>query len=700
MDIESIHNPVAFLALQLGIIFFAVRICGKLARKIKIPQILGELIAGIIIGPFALGGIALPGFPQGVFPPALGSLGVSSELYIFASIASVVLLFASGLETNIGLFLRYSAAGGIIGIGGSIVSFILGDITGALLLNTSLTDPRALFLGILSTATSMGIIARVLSDQKKMDSPEGATILAATVFDDVLGIVAMAVVLGIVTVVGNEAHSADGLNTLAVLAIAGKAFGIWLGFTVLGVVFSNKVAAFLKFFKRPADFSILALALALILAGLFEKQGLALKIGAYIAGLSLSKTDIAPVIQERIRGIYDFFVPIFFVVMGMMVNFREFFSPPVLIFGTIYTVTAVISKILGCSLPSLLLGFNFRGALRIGMGMSPRGELVLIIASVGLAYGVLNEQLFAVVVFMTLFTTLAAAPLMGAAFRITGSGTRKPVRQDEMESIEWKFSSREIAELVIDTLLKDLHNEGFYIQKMNIDDGLSQARKGEIILFIKERDNIVIIETFESEMPFVKTAVYEVIVELHEAIHKLEESSDPNTLKKDLLKAGNEAKKDLLSYIDPEQTIIDLKGETKEEILNELIDLLSDRGKLKDRDAVLKDLLEREKIMNTGMEHGIALPHAKTDGVDDLIVAVGIKKEGVDFGSLDGEKSRIFIMMISPKKASVPYLEFLAAIGAVLNDKTTRKAVLEAPSSKIAAVLLRTGERRKIVRGD
>jgi Kef-type K+ transport system membrane component KefB/mannitol/fructose-specific phosphotransferase system IIA component (Ntr-type) len=559
-------------------------------------------------------------------------------------------------------------------------------------------DPRCLFLGILATTTSMGISARILSDQKKIDSPEGVTVLAATVFDDVLGVVALAVVLGIVTVIGEGATS-ENFDLAAAMIIAGKAFGIWLGFTFLGVVFSKKVAAFLKLFKSPADFSILALGLALILAGLFEKQGLALKIGAYIAGLSLSKTDIAPVIQERIRGIYDFFVPVFFVVMGMMVNFRDFFSPAILAFGAIYTVTVVLSKFIGCSGPALLLGFNIKGALRIGMGMIPRGELVLIIASVGLAAGIFNEQLFAVIVMMTLITILAAPPLMQAVFKMPGSGTRVPAREDNLISVKWEFSSKEIADLVIDNLLKDLGNEGFYIQVMNIDEGLSQARKDDITLYITEKENIVTIDTFESDMPFVKTAVYEVIVELHEAIHRLEESSIPLEMKKELLELEDEKSNhnELLAYIDPECISIDLKGGTKKEVITELVDMLAARGKLANRDMVLKDVLEREEVMNTGMDNGIALPHAKTDGVEDIAVAVGVKKEGIDFGSLDGEKSRLFILMISPKRATAPYLEFLAAVSTVLHEKTTREAVINAHSPELAAKLLRTGDLKRIL---
>jgi Kef-type K+ transport system membrane component KefB/mannitol/fructose-specific phosphotransferase system IIA component (Ntr-type) len=683
---ESITESMAALALQLGIIVFAVRFFGRLAKQLGIPQVLGELIAGVVIGPYALGGIRFPGFPGGIFPLGSGSLAVSGELYAFASIASIILLFASGLETDIGLFLRYSLAGGIIGIGGVVFSFVFGNLTGVLLIpGASFADPRCLFLGILSTATSVGITARILSDQKKMDSPEGVTILAAAVFDDVLGIIALAVVLGVVAVL-TSGHAV--LSAAGILAIAGKAFGIWLGFTALGLIFSRRIAGFLKLFRHSFDFSILALGIALILAGIFEKQGLAMIIGAYIAGLSLSKTDIAAVIQERIHGLYEFFVPLFFAVMGMMVNLKEIFSPFVLTVGAVYTAAAVLAKIIGCGVPALALGFNGRGAFRIGAGMVPRGEVALIIAGIGLASGILDNRLFGVVILMTLATTLVSPPLLSAALKIKGAGTRKPVKNDDSVTAVWQFISDEIADLVIDILLKDLKKEGFYIQMMNIDDGLSQARKDSISLSITEEERKVTIETARTDMPFVKTAMYEVIVGLADAMEKLKESSDPKAMKKDLLDSEGRASAGLLALINPAAVSIGLKGETKDEVLTEMVDILAARGKLLDRDLVLKDVFEREKTMSTGMQHGIALPHAKTDGVGDLVVAVGIKREGVDFESADGEKSKLFILVVSPRKISGPHIQFLAAIGAVLKDDATRKAVIDASSPEEAVRLL------------
>ncbi|HCC37308.1 MAG TPA: sodium:proton exchanger [Treponema sp.] len=684
----NITELMAELVLQIGIILFAVRLGGKAVKKIGIPPVLGELLAGVVIGPYALGSLALPGFPHGIFPLGTGSgMAVSTELYAFATVASIILLFASGLETDLGLFLRYSLAGGLIGIGGVVVSFVSGVLCGAILMRTSFMDPGCLFLGILSTATSVGITARILSDQKKMDSPEGVTILAAAVFDDVLGIIALAVILGIVGLL--TGNPGGGISAGAIAGIAGKALGIWLGFTALGLIFSRQLASFLKIFRHSFDFSVLALGVALLLAGFFEKHGLAMIIGAYIAGLSLSKTDIAAVIQERIRGLYEFFVPLFFAVMGMMVNVRELFSAQVLIFGAIYTLTAVAAKIIGCGGPALLLGFNGKGALRIGTGMVPRGEVALIIAGIGLASGALSSQLFSIIILMTLITTIAAPPLLNAALKIPGQGTRKPVKDDDGAQAVYEFGSGEIAGLVMDLLLKNLRAEGFYVQMMNIDDGISQARKDDIALSITEEEAGITIETSKRDMPFAKNAVYEVILSLSDTIQKLKSSADPGAMKKDLLDKGARTTKALLSLVDSSAVTLELKGETKTEIITELIDLLAAGGKLQNRDCALADVLERENSMSTGMENGIALPHGKTEGVEDIAVAVGVKKAGVNFESMDGELSRLFILIVSPKKATGPHIQFLSAIGAVLQNAAVREAAINASSADELVNLLR-----------
>lgn len=678
---EGIASVMANLVLQLGILIFAVRLIGKLFKKIKVPTVLGELLIGVVIGPFALGGIPLPGFPQGIFPLNSASLAVSPELYSFSQVASIILLFASGLETDLKLFLKYSVAGGVIGIGGVVFSFVLGDLVGVLLLHTNFMDVRCLFLGIMSTATSVGITARILSDKKKMDSPEGVTILASAVFDDVLGIILLAVILGVVAVLNGTGASISGVE---IAKIAGKAFGIWLVFTALGLIFSKQIAKFLKFFKHSYDFSICALGLGLLLAGVFEKQGLAMIIGAYVTGLSLSSTDIAPIIQERIRGLYDFFVPIFFAVMGMMVNVGEMLSKEVLIFGAIYTVVAILAKVFGCAFPAMLMGFNFKGGLRIGCGMIPRGEVALIIAGIGLTAGILDEKLFGVVILMTLVTTLVAAPFLNFSLSLPGRGTRKETTTEDGITLSWDFGSDEIADLVVDMLLKNLRNEGFYVQMMNINEGISQARKGSTVLSIKEEENIVTIETSAEAEAFVKTSMYEMILGVIDLINNLKKGFDGIALKKDILDSdATDADSDnqFKKLIKPEVIIANSKAETKDDLLKEMVLLLTNTGNVRDWEMVLSDVLSREKIMSTGMEKGIAIPHAKSDGVIAPCVAVCVKKDGIDFGSIDKEPSKIFFMIVSPKKANSPHLQMLASISSIVRNKETLSKILEAKNS-------------------
>ena len=195
-----------------------------------------------------------------------------------------------------------------------------------------------------------------------MSIPEGVTILAAAVLDDVIGIVLLAVVVGVAKV----GSSASGVAWGAIGFIALKAFGFWLVSTVIGILIAPKIVKCLKMFESMDMIAVVSFGLALFLSGLSEMAGLAMIIGAYVMGLSLSQTDIAHEIRENLHGVYRFFVPIFFAIMGMMVNFSA--MKGVLVFGLIYTVVAFAGKIFGCGLPALLSGFNIKGALRIGAG--------------------------------------------------------------------------------------------------------------------------------------------------------------------------------------------------------------------------------------------------------------------------------------------------------------------------------------------
>lgn len=671
------------LIFQISVIIFAVKILGSLTEKIGIPSVIGELLAGVIIGPFALGAVPLPGFPDGLFPIYSDSLAVTPQLYGFAMVASIILLFNSGLETDLGLFLRYSLVGGIVGISGVIFSFIFGAGTCMAILNTSFWDARCLFFGIMSTATSVGITARILSDKKKMDSPEGVTTLAAAVFDDVLGIVLLAIVMGIVAAV--ERKGSGGVNASIILNIAFRAFGIWFGFSAVALICSKEIAALLKKFRSTYDFSIFALGIALFLAGIFEKQGLAMIIGAYITGLALSSTDIAPIIHDRLEGLSAFLVPLFFCVMGMMVHVTKLFDVHILIFGMVYTIACILGKLIGCGWPSLYLGFNIHGALRIGCGMVPRGEVALIIAGIGLTSGVLDEQLFDVVIMMTLVTTLIAPPALNLFMKGTKRGTRKEIKSSATVNCHWDFKTEEIADLVTYMLLKDLRKDGFFVLTIDNDAGVYHARMNRMVFTIHQQGNCVDITTKERNEQFIKTSVYEVMLRFMDTDRS--EQSHGSTVvearKEVAHTVENQVDVDVLkNRLSPDLVICDMTANTKDEAILELVDLISTSDSIADKQLLLDDILQREEMMSTGMEHGIAFPHAKSDGVKRLTVAIGRKKSGIEFDSLDNLPAHIFVLIASPKDETSPHLQVLSAVSGVLSQEENRNKIMEARNAE------------------
>ena len=416
---EGLTEIVTHLVFQLAVILVAAKLGGEICeRYLKIPPVLGELAAGIIISPFALGSLALP-FIGVLFDPhgALeGSvIPVSSELWAVAQIASVVLLFSAGLETDLRQFFRYAGPASLVALGGVVLPFLLG-VYGTILFGFAegFMDPKALFMGAILTATSVGITARVLSDVRRLDSAEGVTILAAAVLDDVLGILILTIVVGL-----NESGE---ISLSEIGMVGGRALGFWIALTGLGILFSKYISFAIDSFRVSGAAIALALGLALFAAGLAESFGLAMIIGAYSIGLALSGTEIAHRLEESLRAVYNALVPIFFVVMGMLVDVPAMGG--VLIFGAAITGLAIVSKVVGSGIPAMATGFTRWGSWRIGIGMLPRGEVALIVAGIGLSRGVIEADLFGVSVMMTVVTTVIAPLVLVPAFRNNKNGRR------------------------------------------------------------------------------------------------------------------------------------------------------------------------------------------------------------------------------------------------------------------------------------
>ncbi len=675
----NLVSQTSLLVFQLSVILFAAWLGGICFNKWKLPAVLGEIIAGVIIGPYLLGQIPFIGFENGLFP-LQETFPVSVELYSFATIASIILLFLTGLETDIEAFIRFSLAGSVVGILGVVLSFLAGDFLGILLSDHILGThygffhPIPLFLGVISTATSVGISARILSEKKKMNSPEGVTILSAAVIDDVLGIITLTVVLGM----AKSGH----VEWRQISMITLKAVGIWLIFTVLGLHYAHLISKWLKKIKNRETITIISFALTLLLAGIFEKSGLAMIIGAYIMGLSLSKTDLSFMIQERLEMLQKFFVPIFFCVMGMLINLDKMASPHILMFGLIYIVFAVLSKLIGCGIPALFLNFNFRGALRIGVGMIPRGEVALIIAGIGLSSGLINDEVFSVALIMTFITTLITPPILDKLLDSPKPVLRKePPVKKELRTIRFAMPNQETAELLLRKVLEVFEGEGFFIHSMARGSRIFNIRKNRSFITFTYTPQEFIFDCLVQDVAFIHTLFYEVIANVEQYMKHLQSLSETDKIGRKIFETENgisDHPSEGHNLLSPLAVETNLKGQTKKEILEEMVDLLTKSGQIQfsKRDAVLRDLWEREATMSTGMQDGIALPHSKTTSVERMMVAVGLSQAGVDFSSLDQKPSKIFILTLIPQLNPQPYLRTISEISRFLISEKNRDDVL------------------------
>ena len=695
---KPINHQMTELVIQLAIILFATWIGGMLAGKIGLPGVVGQLLMGIVIGPFLLGKLAFPGFPEGLFPLAAGTIPVTPQIYSLSTLAAIVLLFVAGLETDLYIFLKYAAKGSIVGIGGVLVSFFTGAWLTTLFTDYTLMHPVTLFMGTMSVATSVGITASILSEKRKMDSPEGVVILSAAVIDDVMGIIILAVVLGIATIVpashsvSNDAAAAIHWGSIAMVGL--KAVGVWLLFTILGLVFSRPLGRFLKnTFKDQSLVTVMAFGLALLLAGIFESVGLSMIIGAYIIGLSLSNTDLAYMIQSRLKTIHDLLVPVFFAVSGMMVNLDVLMSWDVISFGLIFTAVAIVAKIVGSGGAALFLNFNSLGAARIGLGMVPRGEVALIMAGIGMSAGIINEQQFGVALLMTILSTVLAPPILNKILDVPKSGQRIEEAKNEKTETTFSFQSPEFAQLVITKFISLMEQEGFFVNNMEHGEEVIQMRKDDIFISLYiENDGRATFLSDVQDVHLFKTAVYESLLMVTQAASELKKIFQPDRMAKALSQGEGRQAFDLLPYTATENVILKLNAETKEDLIREMLDHALENELIRDYDRVLQDILDRERSMTTGMAHGIAIPHTKSEGVEQINFLIGIKQEGIDFEAMDGQPSNIFIMILTPAQKHGPHIQLMSTITGLLNKESVRTEILQAETKREVLRILKRSQ--------
>ena len=379
------HAPDQLL-LQLLVIFVSAKVAGELFESVRLPSVLGEILAGIALGPFALSWI-----------------NPSDTIHSVAEIGAIFVLFSAGLETSPQDLIRVGHKALLVAVAGVILPFVLGFVYMKWLGNAT---SEAIFVGAAMVATSVGITARVLGDLRVLATRTAKIILGAAVFDDILGMVLLAVVAGLASESGLERVH------LGVLVAEAAAFALFMIFVAPHIV--RRIQPRMDRLSTQNAPLIVALALCLFLSWLSAKIGMAAIIGAFFAGLMFA--DYAPGwnLLPRVGGITEFLAPFFFFTIGSRLNVH-LFAGNILYAAIVISLLAIGSKVAGCGLP--LWREGRLSALQVGVGMMPRGEVALIVALVGLRSQIVLPSTYAIVVFMTAVTTILAPPLLRYLYR-------------------------------------------------------------------------------------------------------------------------------------------------------------------------------------------------------------------------------------------------------------------------------------------
>jgi Kef-type K+ transport system membrane component KefB len=390
------HDSAGIL-LTLFLIFVAAQIGGEIAQRLKLPAVVGEIAAGCAIGPSALGWVSLP------------DIAIGTPLDVLAEIGVILLLFSVGLETRLDDLKKVGASAFLVGVLGVFIPFGLG----ALWAHGSGFDwIRSMFVAAAFVATSAGITARVLQELGVLQRQEARIILGAAVIDDILAML----LLGVVS-------SLQGGGNVDVGSLVGTLLGA-VGFVAVigwgGTRVMRRGSGWLEKPSNPMSVLTIVLALCLGLAYLSMRFHLAAIIGAFLAGMIASETRQRHQLEEQTAPLLAFLTPFFFVVTGAKVNLGALASGDALLALLVVTLIAIVSKLAGGFLGALKLGK--RGATIVGFGMVPRGEVGVVIASLGLAAGVFDETIYAVIVAMSLLTAMVTPPILALLLKEKPSG--------------------------------------------------------------------------------------------------------------------------------------------------------------------------------------------------------------------------------------------------------------------------------------
>lgn len=385
---EQQGTELIHVLISLSVLLFAAKLFAELFNKIRLPSVLGELLAGIIVGPFALGAIAIfDGKPLVILNDTVRQIG---------ELAGIVILFIAGLEITPREFLKGGAASFTIGALGVIVPFFLGYYVFTVF---GLEGLQAILIATALTATSVAITVRVLTELGKMQTKEAKIILGAAIVDDILAIAVLSVVLTMVQT-GNM-----NPNIFDIIFLILKILGIFAALLIGTIIVIPRIVNSERLWKVRGSVEGIVTASFFGASAIAAAVGLSPIVGAFSVGMAVASTKIIKRVEDYVDKLEIIFAPLFFAIIGAQVNLTGF-NLDVLFLSAIIIVVAIVSKLGGCGLPAIVFLRNKSRAMRVGIGMISRGEVGLIVAGIGVTSGVLSSNVYTTIIIMVVVTTL------------------------------------------------------------------------------------------------------------------------------------------------------------------------------------------------------------------------------------------------------------------------------------------------------